>query len=71
MRFIIGKKFKRYLKELLEFQNQGENLNVEEFESWKNIISNELNSNYKIRFNQLRFYTISEETELEADDLPF
>jgi len=59
-------KFQKYLKELMEFQNQGDNINVEKFESWKMKICSDLSGNYKIRFNQLRFYTISEE-----DDLPF
>jgi hypothetical protein len=63
-------KFQKYLKELIEFQNQGENINVEKFESWKMKICSELSGNYKIRFNQLRFYTISEEIEYD-DDLPF
>lgn len=71
MQFDEENKFKKFLKELLEFQNSGENLNVEEFESWKTKITNELSGNYKIRFNQLHFFTISEESEYNSDDLPF
>jgi len=66
-------KYRRYLKELHEFQNQGENLKKEEFESWEKKVLAELDGNYKIRFSQLQFFSIVEETEdyNNNDDLPF
>jgi len=59
-------KFKIYLKELFEYQEKGEDLNLDEFEAWKNKISNELYGTYKIRFDQLKFYEAYSD-----DDLPF
>ena len=68
-----GLKYQTYLKELHEFQNQGENLKKEEFESWEKKVLAELDGNYKIRFSQLQFYSIVEKTEdyNNNDDLPF
>ena len=64
-------KFNKYQKELLEFLNQGEDLNVEIFESWKENIAKELKGVYKVRFNRLQFYSMYYVNEDESNNLPF
>lgn len=60
-------KYDDYLKQLYEFQKQGENLQVEEFEKWKLSLMQNLEGSYKIRLRKLNFYTYVN----ESDDLPF
>ena len=70
---INSNKYHHLIKELKRFQNQGDEINLEEFEIWKKNVINELSGNYKIRFSNLEFYTIYEESENSSndDDLPF
>jgi hypothetical protein len=63
--------FIKQLQKLREFQKQGEQLNVEDFECWKSILLEDLDGNYRIKVNKLVFFTIQEESHYDADDLPF
>jgi len=65
------KSFKLYLEELCQFQKQAENLDVLEFEEWKENLLKELDGNYKNRFSNLEFYTITEKPKLEEGEVPF
>ena len=49
--------FRKYLKQLYEFQKQGNNLSLSEFEKWKSELLDELSGSYKIKFGKLQFYT--------------
>lgn len=53
-----------YLKQLIEFQEQGDNLALPEFEKWKSDVLNELIGIYKIKFCKLQFYSEQEDCEL-------
>ena len=67
-----AKKYYQYLNELKNFQNQGEDININEFNEWKEKVNNELSGNYKIRFSTLDFYTEYEDwLNSSDDDLPF
>jgi len=66
------RKYYQYLKDLKEFQNLGEEINLKEFNDWKEKVNNELSGNYKIRFSTLEFYSEYEDwLNTSSDDLPF
>jgi len=63
---------KAKLSELIDFK---ENLcldNIKEFEKLKSEISKALNEKQRIRFNQIEFYSETEEyQDIQSDGLPF
>jgi len=65
------KSFKLYLEELHQFQEQAKSLDVLEFEEWKKNLLKDLDKNYKSRFSNLEFYTITEEPQFEEGEVPF
>lgn len=67
------KKYHQLLSDLKRFQNQSDNVNLDEFNSWKEKIITNLTGNYKIRFTNLVFYEEYEEANYFSndDDLPF
>jgi hypothetical protein len=63
---------KNKLIELLDFKAKLSVETLDDFKKLKSNISDLLDDNQKIRFNQVLFYTETQEySKLDADDLPF
>lgn len=64
----IEERYLTYINELREFQNQGEDLNLEDFEAWKERVANDLPGSFAARFKGLEFY---KHLDHDFDNLPF
>lgn len=63
---------KTKLSELINFKENLCSDNIKEFEKLKSKISKALNEKQRIRFNQIEFYSETEEyQDIQSDDLPF
>jgi hypothetical protein len=59
--------FEIYLRQLNKFKDQGDSVNLDEFEKWKNSLLEKLPGSYRARFASLEFFR----KKLNTEETPF